>query len=79
MIVALDQPAGTKNKQQPVKPKLGPTPVWIALSCRTCYWRSGAGRCHRYPPTAQLPAYPNVSVFPACPQDGWCGEWKEAQ
>jgi hypothetical protein len=54
-------------------------------ACATCRYRT-KGECRRYPPQMTLWATDNqhpltyvpAPTWPYVPDDGWCGEWKEA-
>jgi hypothetical protein len=45
----------------------------VTHSCRTCFWRSPADRCHRYPPTLVAPQK-DAADFPLIRPGFWCGE-----
>ena len=61
----------------PPEPKpAAPEPPSMALNCRTCFWRSPADRCHRYPPTVICPQK-DASDFPLVRPGFWCGEHKQ--
>lgn len=65
-----------KPAPQPEPKPAAPEPPSVAMNCRTCFWRSPADRCHRYPPTVICPQK-DASDFPLVRPGFWCGEHKQ--
>jgi hypothetical protein len=72
----LQRPAAQTPAPQPELKTAVTEPPSVALNCRTCFWRSPADRCHRYPPTVITPQK-DAADFPLLRPGFWCGEHKQ--